>query len=536
MRTNLSSTEITSRDNRFECVRHRIKSSSLTIDELNYYLELFLAEAQHLFGPKLNPYPRRFIGISFGNGTRPTTRRKRDRDGTDTVEIVLSKYCRRDLQTALWSLCHESVHLLSPSEADNTILEEGLACWHERWWVSNCPEAFPDKFLRPDFEYAIKKYNRALKLASSLMSQDATSIKRIREIEPVIGKISADLILQLVPNLPTTLAHSLVSPWSKKLPTRTSSDESGVGSCPTIFDLNAEESTVQCDRCLIETINAKKRGVMSQTYQLHLEDKTKLLLHALTKSQTYYKNGQIFFNAWNSSGELLRTFETTAECGPGAWSRYDACFDLPAGKAVIEIGAHLKHIGSMQIEYLGLKLSPDTLSYSHHALPIPSGPTNLNLQYPLDSNSESNWVAWFGTSNVCGSYGQYSVVRIDPKIKFAKRNAIQLKTPGLEANHNSFCAVLQTFSAASFQNKQVQFTGFWKSKNIEFCGEIFLEADQKGSSNRQTVVVQNGSKNWTEFILEMQISSDANTVTLGAKLFDKGLLWISNLCFICRTR
>lgn len=122
---------------------------------------------------------------------------------------------KHDKKLALWQLAHECVHLLAPSHNGTTILEEGMAGYHQRHWIEKCPAEFPE-WARSESHGISDDYNEAADLVEKLLSTDKYAIRQMRHIEPIISEISEDLILHVVPNFGKTGARKLAKKFRRK--------------------------------------------------------------------------------------------------------------------------------------------------------------------------------------------------------------------------------------------------------------------------------------------------------------------------------
>jgi hypothetical protein len=183
------------------------------------FLAVLLEEAERLFGPRVEPYPCMFAGLNY-DAPSPRIGFRNGGGKRKYVIIRLSRKSRDDRQESLWELTHECVHLLAPSKkAKIPVLEEGMAVWYQSRWVSKCPAAFPETARTEDLGYGApfdKPYLDAFALVQRLLSRDERIVAKIREVEPWINKISAELILQKAPWVNEETAKKLVTKFSKE--------------------------------------------------------------------------------------------------------------------------------------------------------------------------------------------------------------------------------------------------------------------------------------------------------------------------------
>jgi hypothetical protein len=169
---------------------------------LTTYLGLFLREAEALAGPRdLSWTP---IGIEFF-GDVPESWYP---GNCHNVAIRLSVDTALHPNRALFQLAHEVVHLLSPSGKRNQALnlEEGFAAIFSRemlakYNIGYCPGAVEDR------------YRAAHEDVRLLLTLDAHAIKKVRQIEPRLWKITPEIVTQAVPQVDAQLAARLCRNW-----------------------------------------------------------------------------------------------------------------------------------------------------------------------------------------------------------------------------------------------------------------------------------------------------------------------------------
>ena len=111
-----------------------------------------------------------------------------------------------DRQYAYYELAHECIHLLAPTgKRDANFLEEGLAVYFSRWYTHYI---FGEGWWMSD-EFTNSAYARAFTLVEQLLNLDADMIKKFREVQPVISRITAEQMLNRSPTIPRELAYAL---------------------------------------------------------------------------------------------------------------------------------------------------------------------------------------------------------------------------------------------------------------------------------------------------------------------------------------
>jgi hypothetical protein len=155
-----------------------------------------LSEAQEYYGNRDLSYT--ILGIEFEiNG--PQTWYP---GNCNHIAIQLTPDTATDMIKGCYQLAHECIHLLSPlgARGANT-LEEGLATY------------FAHEYLKKHFNFSmpatIQSYERARNLVSELLTIDHGAIKKLREKEPTISKITAQQITDQYPSLSVETAKAL---------------------------------------------------------------------------------------------------------------------------------------------------------------------------------------------------------------------------------------------------------------------------------------------------------------------------------------
>jgi hypothetical protein len=123
------------------------------------------------------------------------------------IAIHLSLRCESDYLLGCYQLAHETIHLLSPVDGRQiTTLEEGIAVLFARDYIRD----------NIDLEFAVPadhRYAGAFALAERFLRPRPDAILRLREEQPIISKISADIIRQVYPEVPLSLCWSLATPF-----------------------------------------------------------------------------------------------------------------------------------------------------------------------------------------------------------------------------------------------------------------------------------------------------------------------------------
>lgn len=125
------------------------------------------------------------------------------------IAIQLGIKCLNEKYRAYYQLAHESIHLLSPTGGRNaTVLEEGLATYFSSWYL--------DEFFNQNWYSSMVSYTEACADVKKLLELDKDAIQKLREEEPVISKISSQLLLKYYPALGEEIAERLVQPFNRE--------------------------------------------------------------------------------------------------------------------------------------------------------------------------------------------------------------------------------------------------------------------------------------------------------------------------------
>lgn len=147
-------------------------------------LGFMLREAEEMYGPRDKDYT--ILGVEFvGDNARIWYP-----GNCKNIAIQLGVSAMTSLEQACYQLAHECVHLLCPTgAASSNNLEEGLACYNSAHYMRT-------QLGQPNWESSLPSYIKSEKLVTKIMNSDKDSIKRMREQEFNISKISKSLLLK----------------------------------------------------------------------------------------------------------------------------------------------------------------------------------------------------------------------------------------------------------------------------------------------------------------------------------------------------
>lgn len=242
-------------------IARRLAKEKFDRQDLMIVTTFMTEDIERLIGPRLSDRVYHFEGIYF-KSTHPQMEYSQQ-GARHLTKIRLASGSSKDPGSAIWQLAHECVHLITPSRGGSTVLEEGVACWYQERWVDKIPQVFPDWIKTRRSEGYFPSYDEAYALVDALMTKDPDIMKRVRRTEPVISKITADLLKQEAPWLNKAIAKKLTARFRRGRPRRRTRQASSAVSSevspkiepiesiepmPLLFDPRASEISRQAAR------------------------------------------------------------------------------------------------------------------------------------------------------------------------------------------------------------------------------------------------------------------------------------------------
>jgi hypothetical protein len=170
---------------------------------------LRLAEAQ--YGPRDCRYT--FLGVEFSDdGPQQCFPGNRGH-----VVIQLTTGCLLEPDWACYQLAHEVIHLLAPTgRRTEMVLEEGLATHFQTWYMQNEYAKLGWPQPRYPIQCDTPSYLNAEKLVSQLLKAASPgAIANLRQRQPTISAITAQLIQATFPAVQTDLAEALTEAFAR---------------------------------------------------------------------------------------------------------------------------------------------------------------------------------------------------------------------------------------------------------------------------------------------------------------------------------
>lgn len=163
-----------------------------------------LALAEELYGERDHTYT--ILGVEFVSGIPQIWYPGHGKN----IVIQLSKACIVNIQQGCYQLAHECIHLLAPTGGQNAnVLEEGLATHFAAFYMA-------EKMGAPGWRGTVSSYAYAEQLVKQLLAFDSNAIRNLREVQPVLSKISAELIAEKYPAFPEADAIQLTEKFRRQ--------------------------------------------------------------------------------------------------------------------------------------------------------------------------------------------------------------------------------------------------------------------------------------------------------------------------------
>jgi len=153
--------------------------------------------AEQLYGDRDKSYT--ILGVEFVLADRPQIWYPGNRK---FIVIQLTASSLTNEFQALYQLSHETIHLLSPLGMKSAnVLEEGLATYFSELYLA--------RLGQPNWKPTIKEYQDAVDLTKAILAIDNDIIKKVRELERTISKLTPEHFLQINSDIPVDLLNKL---------------------------------------------------------------------------------------------------------------------------------------------------------------------------------------------------------------------------------------------------------------------------------------------------------------------------------------
>ncbi len=151
------------------------------------------------------------------------------------------------------------------------------------------------------------------------------------------------------------------------------------------------------------------------------------------------------------------------------------------------------------------------------------GGTNMNIKGEL-----KDWI-------ITGTAPEKYQAGIDHKTYNTGTKSSTIKSISDEFEVGEFATIMQQFSAKSFLNKRVRFSGFVKTQDVAgWCG-LWMRIDSALSvalklDNMQSRPIV-GTTEWNHYSCVLDVPENAAILDIGILLSGKGLVWLDNVSF-----
>ena len=129
-----------------------------------------------------------------------------------TVEIRLPFGYKSEVELSCYMLAHECIHVLVLSPVSShgaTVLEEGLAMSFAHQYVRDHAAGDWTHSSELWTHSGDQRYDVARALVECFLATRPDAIRRLREREPIVSRISAKLISEMYPEVPASVARNL---------------------------------------------------------------------------------------------------------------------------------------------------------------------------------------------------------------------------------------------------------------------------------------------------------------------------------------
>jgi hypothetical protein len=170
---------------------------------LTTYALKYLLEAENLYGTRTKDYE--YVGIEL-NETGPP---KVWYPWNKYIVIQVSQTTANDTRQAIFQIAHEVIHVLSPNGQPTTNnLEEGLATYFSK--ITTDRDSGDNSYALNSIQTT--KYLKPYQLIEKLIAFDRDAIKKLRQIQPVLGQISKQTFIDAGIALADDIIDELIKP------------------------------------------------------------------------------------------------------------------------------------------------------------------------------------------------------------------------------------------------------------------------------------------------------------------------------------
>ncbi|HEY8240554.1 MAG TPA: M56 family metallopeptidase, partial [Kiritimatiellia bacterium] len=148
---------------------------------------------------------------------------------------------------------------------------------------------------------------------------------------------------------------------------------------------------------------------------------------------------------------------------------------------------------------------------------VAQGAQNLNLDF------EQGQAGW-------GGGGEGYALTVDDAVKHGGKFAGKIRS--LQAGSQGFGSYTGTLQPSSVGGKRVRLSGWLKLENVTGAVSLWMRADKGGQPAAFETLQQqgiNGTRDWKEYAIEIDIPEGTDNINFGALLAGGGTLWADDL-------
>jgi hypothetical protein len=142
---------------------------------------------------------------------------------------------------------------------------------------------------------------------------------------------------------------------------------------------------------------------------------------------------------------------------------------------------------------------------------------------------------WTKSGSMPEKYEMY----LDKGAGMKGKNAATIKSTDMQVDSimsPGFGTLMQKSGCRDFLGKRIIMKAWMKTKNIAGGGYLWLSIDKDGKQDPSTSYNMrgepiNGTSDWQEYKIEIDVPSTATGIGYGAVMMGKGQLWFSNVSF-----
>jgi hypothetical protein len=199
--------------------------------------------------------------------------------------------------------------------------------------------------------------------------------------------------------------------------------------------------------------------------------------------------------------------------------RYEIVLDVPQEAQYAIVGAQLEGEGRIWVAGARVEVVDKTVATT-------GSPPPYNL------NFESGLARWHVNSTMPGN-GTYRVVA-DNAVLHGGRVSARLESA--ENNTQSAGLITQAFPVGDYSGKRIRISAYIKADNIKARGALLGSVDERTQYGKRTYSSDDmsdrpiqGTIDWTQQSIVLDVPPEATFITIGALLYGEGKMWVDDI-------